>query len=200
MRATLIGLVALLGSGSALAQDTVGDPEAGHGLAGMVCQTCHSLHGDKGDPTAPRIGGQPAAYLAAQLRAFRSGEREIVYGGDWAEAMSAIAKNLNDERIDDLAAWYASHTATPVLPEGYSMTAAPDQCFGCHGPDGIARAEGAPNLAGHPRVYLEAHMEAFRSGARESEVMTPIAQRLSDEELAAVVDWYSSIGLEASAP
>jgi hypothetical protein len=30
--------------------------------------------------------------------------------------------------------------------------------------------------------------------------MTPNAQRLSDEELAAAVDWYASIGLEASAP
>jgi cytochrome c553 len=30
--------------------------------------------------------------------------------------------------------------------------------------------------------------------------MTPIAQRLSDEELAEVVEWYSSIGLELSAP
>ena len=43
-------------------------------------------------------------------------------------------------------------------------------------------------------------MEAFRSGEREHEVMTPLAQRLSDEELAEVVEWYSSIGLEASGP
>ncbi len=191
MRATLIGLVALLGSGPTLAQEMAGDPEAGHEVAGM-CQNCHGLNGDEGGLRTPRIGGQPAAYLAAQLRAYRSGVREN-------RTMSSFAKNLTDEQIADVAAWYASQTMTPVLPDGFS-TAAPEECLGCHGADGIARAEDAPNLAGHNQVYLEAQLKAFRSGERESEVMTPIAQRLSDEELAAVVDWYSSIGLEASGP
>ncbi len=192
MRTTLIGLVALFGSGPTLAQDTAGDPEAGRQVAG-VCQTCHGLDGYAQVPMAPHIGGVPAAYLAEQLRAYRSGEREN-------EMMSAVAKDLTDEQIDDVAAWYASHTATPVLPEGFSTAAAPMSCFGCHGANGIARRQDVPNLAGDNQVYLEAQLEAFRSGERESEVMTPIAQRLSDEELAEVVDWYSSIGLEVSGP
>jgi cytochrome c553 len=186
--------MALLGSGSALAQDMAGDPEAGHSVAGL-CLSCHGMDGDTGNERTPRIGGQPAAYLVAQLRAYLSGERELPDA-----TMSRVVKILTDEQIEDVAAWYASHTATPVLPEGYSMTAAPDQCLGCHGPDGIARMQDAPNLAGDDRIYLEAQMEAFRSGAREHEVMTPIAQRLSDEELARVVEWYSSIGLELTGP
>jgi cytochrome c553 len=193
MRATLIGLVALLGSGSTLAQDTAGEPEAGRQVVARVCQTCHGLHGDEGGARTPKIAGQPAAYLAEQLRAYRSGERENYM-------MSSLAKDLTDEQIDDVAAWYASHTAEPVLPEGYSMLDAPEQCFGCHGANGIARAEGAPNLAGDGRFYLITQMEAFRSGERENETMTPIAQSLSEEELAKVADWYASIGLESSAP
>ncbi len=191
MRATLVGLVALFGSGPALAQDTAGDPEAGRQVVARVCQTCHGLAGDEGGARTPWIGGQSAAYLAEQLRAYRSGERENYM-------MNAFAKDLTDEQIDDVAAWFASHTATPVLPDGYSTAAAPEQCFGCHGANGIARAEGAPNLTGDSQVYLEAQLEAFRRGERENETMTAIAQRLSEEELAEVVEWYSSIGLELS--
>jgi cytochrome c553 len=194
MRAALIGLVALVGSGPTLAQDTAGDPEAGHAVAGL-CLSCHGMAGDTGNERTPRIGGQPAAYLAEQLRAYLSGERELPDAN-----MSRVIRILTDEQIDDVAAWYASHTAVPVTPEGYSFAGAPDQCFGCHGANGLARAEDVPNLAGHGRVYLDAQMQAFRSGARESETMTPIAQRLSDEEMAEVVDWYASIGLEVSEP
>src|SRR5687768_16752335 len=118
MRATLIGLVALFGSGSALAQDMAGDPEAGRRVANQ-CQGCHGMEGDTGSAITPRIGGQPVAYLAAQLHAFHSGERESAN-----RTMSLVAKILKDEQIADVAAWYASHTARPVLPEGYSMTAA----------------------------------------------------------------------------
>ena len=193
MRATLVGLVALFVSGPSLAQDMAGDPEVGHELAGMMCQTCHGLDGSKGGPSTPRIGGQPATYLAAQLRAFRSGEREN-------EVMNAMAKNLKDEQIEDMAAWYASHTGTPVLPEGYSTAAAPEECFGCHGADGIARGQDVPNLAGQNWMYLYSQLEAFHSGERESEVMTAIAQRLSNEELVEVAKWYASVGLDVSVP
>lgn len=192
MRATLVGVVALLGAGPALAQDAAGDPEAGHQVAEM-CQNCHGLNGDEGGLRTPQIGGQPAAYLVEQLRAYRSGEREDV-------RMSPVAKTLTDEQIEDVAAWYASHTATPVLPEGFSTAAAPEQCFGCHGADGIARMQDTPNLAGDNEIFLKAQLRAFRSGERQSEVMTPIAQRLSDEEFEEVADWYGSIGLESSAP
>ena len=90
MRATLVGLMALLGSGPTLAQEAAGDPEAGHQVAGM-CQTCHGLDGYAQIPVAPHIGGESGAYLVEQLLAFRSGEREN-------EMMSVVAKNLTDEK------------------------------------------------------------------------------------------------------
>ena len=192
MRATLVGLVALFGSGSTLAQDMAGDPEAGRQVA-SICQSCHGLDGYAQIPMAPHIGGEPAAYLAEQLRAYRSGEREN-------EMMSVVAKVLTEEQIEDVAAWYASHTAAPVLPDGYSTAAAPMGCFGCHGADGIARMTDVPHLTGDSRFYLETQLEAFRSGERKNDTMASIAQRLSDEELAEVAEWYSSIGLEMSAP
>ena len=192
MRTALIGLVALVGSGPTLAQETAGDAEAGRQVAQM-CQRCHGLDGDTGSSTTPHIGGQPMAYLAAQLRAYRSGERQH-------DRMSGVAKYLTDEQIDDVAAWYASHTATSVLPEGYDAAAAPILCVGCHGADGIAPSEGYPHLAGNDHSYIETQLKAYRSGEREHAMMTPIAQRLSEEDVAEVAEWFSSIGLELSAP
>jgi len=82
-------------SGPALA-----DAAAGRGKAG-ACATCHGDNGISVQPNAPNLAGQPAIYLADQLRQFRSGKRP-------SEVMAVIAKSLSDGDIDDLAAWYAS--------------------------------------------------------------------------------------------
>jgi cytochrome c553 len=188
----LLALGGAISAGATLAQEAAGDPEAGRRVAGM-CQTCHGLDGYAQIPIAPHIGGEPAAYLAEQLHAFRSGEREN-------EMMTLVAKNLSDEQIEDVSAWYASHVATAVPPEGFDPTAAPMQCAGCHGEDGIALVEDVPNLAGENRVYIETQLKAFRNGQREHEVMTPIAMELTEEELRQVSDWFASVGLELSEP
>ena len=65
------------------------------------CAVCHGALGISAVPDAPSLAGQPALYVAAQLRAFRSGERRH-------EVMNVIAKPLTDEDIDVLAAWFAS--------------------------------------------------------------------------------------------
>jgi cytochrome c553 len=65
------------------------------------CAVCHGPLGLSAVPDAPNLAGQPAIYLSAQLKAFRSGARVH-------EVMNLIAKPLNDAEISDLAAWYAS--------------------------------------------------------------------------------------------
>lgn len=76
------------------------DPVAGKAKAGM-CATCHGPLGMSQLPNAPHLAGQPAIYLAEQLKNYRSGKRAH-------EVMAVIAKPLTDADIDDLAAWYAS--------------------------------------------------------------------------------------------
>lgn len=77
-----------------------GDPPAGKAKAGM-CATCHGPLGLSQLPDAPHLAGQPAIYIAGQLKNYRSGKRQH-------EVMSVIAKPLTDQEIDDLAAWYSS--------------------------------------------------------------------------------------------
>lgn len=74
------------------------------------CQTCHGIDGIAKIPIAPHIAGESEIYLATQLKAFRSGKRVH-------EIMSVIAKDLSDEDISDLSAWYASIKITATMPE-----------------------------------------------------------------------------------
>lgn len=177
-------------SGTAFAEgleNLTGDPAAGRKAAGM-CRTCHGLEGFAKIPIAPHIGGEPEAYIEHQLAAFRSGERTH-------EMMSVVAKGLSDQAIVDLAAWYASQDATADLPAGHSEDDAPELCVACHGVDGLSQMEDAPNLAGETVMYIDTQLKAFRTGKRTHEIMSPIAEDLSDEEIRTLAEWYASVRL-----
>lgn len=181
-------ILAQIVSGPVLAQDLTGDPEAGRQKAG-VCRTCHGLNGYAKIPIAPHIGGENAAYIVHQLTAFRDGTREH-------EMMTVVAKSLDDQSIADLAAWFHSQPATATLPAGATEDMAPEACVACHGANGIAQIEDAPNLAGENTVYIETQLKAFRTGKRVHEVMGPIAMSLSAADMQAAADWYAAIRLE----
>ncbi|MCR5869134.1 cytochrome c [Aquincola sp. J276] len=84
------------------------DAAAGKAKA-MQCAVCHGPNGLSSAPDAPNLAGQPALYVAAQLKAYRSGERKH-------EVMAVMAKPLTDADIDNLAAWFASIKVTAQLP------------------------------------------------------------------------------------
>jgi len=74
------------------------------------------------------------------------------------------------------------------------------KCKTCHGVDGIAKIPIAPHIAGESTVYLETQLKAFRSGKREHEIMSVVAKDLTDEEIANLAAWYSSIRITAQMP
>jgi cytochrome c553 len=88
-----------LAAGPALAQ-AGGEVAAGRAKA-QACAVCHGAAGLSVTPDAPHLAGQPAIYLAAQLRAYRSGARRH-------EVMNVMARALSDDDIAALAAWYAA--------------------------------------------------------------------------------------------
>lgn len=175
----------LLAGGTPSAAD---DPAAGRKIANM-CRTCHGIDGYAQVPIAPHIGGEPKAYLEAQLMAFKTGAREH-------EMMTVVTASLTVQQISDVAAWYSSHTAKASLAEGLSEEDAPEACVSCHGADGISVILDAPNLAGEVNIYIDTQLKAFRSGRRTHEIMSEVAAHLSDMEIRAVADWYSNVKLE----
>ncbi|WP_088348141.1 MULTISPECIES: cytochrome c [Rhodomicrobium] len=74
------------------------------------------------------------------------------------------------------------------------------QCAVCHGPNGIAVNPDAPNLAGEASIYIEKQLKAFRSGARQNEMMTLMAKDLSDADIADLAAWFSAMKVSVTLP
>jgi len=70
-------------------------------LALPACIDCHGSNDTGGGPNLPPLA-QPAAYTAAQLQGFRSGERR----NDRDQVMREFAKRLSDADIQSLADYY----------------------------------------------------------------------------------------------
>ncbi|WP_107851015.1 c-type cytochrome [Oceanimonas marisflavi] len=77
-----------------------GDAEAGKAKA-AVCAACHGAEGISTMDIYPNLAGQKAAYVVAQLKAFKAGERNN-------PIMAPMAMPLSDQDMEDLAAYYAS--------------------------------------------------------------------------------------------
>lgn len=76
-----------------------GDAAAGKAKA-VMCAACHGAAGMSLNPIWPNLAGQQEAYLAKQMKDFKSGVRND-------PVMSGMAKPLSDDDIANLAAYYA---------------------------------------------------------------------------------------------
>ena len=76
--------------------------EGDNALAIPACSDCHGGDDVGGGPILPPLGAQPAAYTAAQLRAFKSGQRH----GDDGAVMREMSRRLSDADIDAIAAYF----------------------------------------------------------------------------------------------
>lgn len=104
-----------------------------------------------------------------------------------------------------LAACFASATAiaqqaapqppafapSDLTPPGVRAMAA--NCAGCHGTDGRATAAGKRDLslAGYSRESFVRGMTMYRDGKRKATVMHQVAKGYTDEEIAALADYFS---------
>ncbi|HSI42413.1 MAG TPA: cytochrome c [Xanthobacteraceae bacterium] len=86
------------------------DSAAGRAKASAQCAVCHGLDGVSKHPEAPNLAGQVEMYLAKSLEEFRSGARVN-------EMMTVVSKDLKDDDIADLAAWYAAIEVTVKPPQ-----------------------------------------------------------------------------------
>jgi cytochrome c553 len=105
----LVAAIGLLAGCSSQGNDSLGNPAAGEQLAntkgaatGQSCIDCHGAGGNAPiDATYPKLGGQYRDYLVHALQMYRSGDRSNVL-------MSQQARDLTDEQIRDLAAYFAA--------------------------------------------------------------------------------------------
>ncbi|NDW01103.1 cytochrome c [Salipiger sp. PrR002] len=75
-----------------------------------------------------------------------------------------------------------------------------NMCRTCHGIDGIAQIPIAPNIGGEPELYLESQLMAFKTGAREHEMMSVVAAGLTAQQISDVAAWYAAHTASATLP
>ena len=74
------------------------------------CVACHGDNGISVIEEAPNLAGQKELYIWNQLRDYKSGKRQN-------EIMTIIAKNLTDDEMKDIAAYYGQFKITVVPPK-----------------------------------------------------------------------------------
>ena len=169
-----------------------GDAQRANALA-LGCAGCHGPQGISPSQAFPNLAGLSAADLYKALADYRDGKRQN-------PTMQGIARALDDQKIADLAAYYASLPSRarnvadmpPLVAVGNpARSIAP--CAACHGP--VGRKNGAPSLEGQKREYLKAQLDAFAAGTRHNDInqqMRQIARALSPTERDSVAEWYAN--------
>jgi cytochrome c553 len=170
-------------------------------LAITVCGTCHGTRGNNSQPKFPRLAGQSASYLAAQLQAFRSQTRG---DPDALSYMWGMASELDDATIKALAAYYAAQKADTgsvsavaevtagreVYQKGVPAAGVP-ACSSCHGADAHGLQD-FPRLAGQHSQYLLKQLSSFQSNMRNVAIMHGVAQNLRLDDMRAVAAYLES--------
>jgi cytochrome subunit of sulfide dehydrogenase len=95
----MVRTLAMLGA-LCLAPAAFGQDSAARNLA-AACAICHGTDGHAVTKEVIPLAGLPREHIAAQMRAFRDGQRP-------ATVMHQIAKGYTDAQIDALAAWFSS--------------------------------------------------------------------------------------------
>ena len=137
-----------------------------------VCTACHGA-GAEGNQSlnAPKLAGQPAWYLARQLRNFKRGVRGGAPGDQIASQMMAMAVPLDEKTIDDVAAYIATlpdHSPRrTVMADAGRGASLYSTCAYCHGVAGQGSwSTNAPRLANMSDWYLLRQLQNFKQGHR----------------------------------
>jgi cytochrome c553 len=171
-------------------------------LVSNACSKCHGFNGVSTSPLFPILAGQVPGYIESELRLFRQRGRSDPHARAF---MWGIAPALTDEQIKGVARYFSTQPA--VTGKGSSNPALADKgkllyengtperdieaCTVCHGHDGEG-VNSQPRIAGQHRDYFVLEMVQFRSGLRENKVMQHVTEKMTDDEIAALVEYIST--------
>ena len=189
----LAALTLLAAAPTSMAQDSARQSEAANGgQMPVIVYSCLGCHGIDGYRNAypsfrvPKIGGQKQEYLATALKAYRAGTREH-------PTMQAQGRDLSDQEIGELAAWFAGAEAAKdtVTSDDIAGIDAAATCLACHGAGSEGVTPVPPTLSGQHEDYLVHALRQYRDGKRSGNVMNAFAGNLSDQDMARIARFYS---------
>ena len=163
------------------------DLKAGETKA-KACINCHGPQGNSSNAQIPILAGQKPTYLAAQLKNYQEGTRENTM-------MNALAADLSDDDIQNLAAYFSSQTpksagSDPELAK--QGEAKFTLCMGCHGSSATGIGQ-FPRLAGQHPEYIANQLKNFKEGIRKGGPMNAMAANLSEEDIEALAAYIGSL-------
>jgi len=199
-----LSVICLLGfgiiSGPVLAQGSSQPNNLGQSKVTTVCQNCHGPKGDSVSATFPRLNGQQADYIVAQLKSFRDHSRTDPHAMAY---MWGMASQLDDATITAVAKYLAAQSPTPaqiggalsaagrkIYTDGVEADNVPS-CAGCHGDRGQGNGQ-FPRLAGQHADYLKNQLEDFRSLVRQNDIMHANTEQMTDAQIEAVVSFLAN--------
>lgn len=182
-----------------------GDAEAGKSKS-APCAACHGADGNSVNPEWPKLAGQGAPYLVAQLKLFKSGERENAL-------MQPQVAGLSEQDMEDLAAYYEAQTGTPgaadpeLVAEGQQIYRGGiiekdvTACTACHSPNGGGNQPAKfPRLSGQHAAYTANRLRAYRAVDPTLEkthaaaaIMVSVTERLTDHEIEALAQYIQGL-------
>ncbi|MGH1426891.1 MAG: c-type cytochrome [Arenicella sp.] len=85
--------------------------------------------------------------------------------------------------------------SSPVLAKGDAAAGKEKSvtCMACHGAEGISTNPQWPNLAGQVPGYIAGQLATFKSGERKNGVMAGMSAGLSNQDMADLDAYYSSL-------
>ena len=206
-------LIALLGAGVVAgcadltrSRDLANPKVPGITLAQQVCSNFHGVDGVSVSPNFPNLAAQQPAYFVAQLKEFKSHNRQDPAGFEY---MWGLSRSFTDEQIGALAAYYAGQPAARGRPagdearlkagDGIFHQGVPGKnvppCMACHGNEGQGN-EAFPRLAGQHSDYVVKQLIVFqRTNERpEGAIMKTVAHELTADDIRNVAAYVQSLG------
>ena len=188
----------------------LGFPMAASVDVAALLESCNGCHGDGGVSQwsdVPSIAGIPEFVLSDALYIYQDEARPCAESeyrqGDTsrpATTMCAVAAELSEDQIDELAAAYAELGWTKAKQDFDADLAAAGkavhdaECDRCHSEAGTNPDDEASMLGGQQMGYLRNILAQYRSGEREQpSKMQEKVDALSDDDVEALVNYYGSI-------
>jgi len=160
-----------------------------------TCVTCHGMDANHPiSPAYPKLGGQSAEYLLAQMKDFRDGKRT----NGQAAIMKPMMAGLTDAEMNTLAKWISEQTREDSSMEDHAGAAAfmAKGCTACHGADAKTPLMPIyPKILGQNKDYIANQMKDIKSGARnngQTVLMKGIMAGVTDDEIKAISEWLST--------
>jgi len=186
-RSAWLALSLTIAALAAPAQASAADAARGAKLA-YTCLGCHGIPNYKNSYpvySVPKLGGQHTAYMAAALKEYASQDRPH-------PTMHAQAVTMTDPDMADMTAYLSGQELKSTGRAVGSVPKAGQTCVACHGNDGIGILPEYPNLAGQHADYIEQALKAYRAGQRKNPIMGGMAAPLTDADIKALAQYYSS--------